>query len=378
MPPTESARAPRVEFLANSLVVGGAERVVERLLLHLPAHGLQTGLATLREPGPVGEALRERGVRVREELAPRRLDPLQPLAVRRHLRAVGADLVFVLDHSNALLYGRLGAALAGLPQVMAVHRTRRADGSASLGRADRLLMPLSQRVIAVSEGHRRYLVEEEGLPPERLTVIHNGIDPDRFRPSESPAQRRAVREELGLPVEATVAAVVAALRPEKNHELLLEAAATPSLRELHLAFVGEGRREPALRATARERGLDERVHWLGVRDDVDRLLPALDILVLPSHPKVETFPLCVLEAMGAGLPVVATQVGSLDEMVVDGSTGRLVSPGDAEALSGALRELLGDEALRRRWGRAGRARVVERFDSETMVRRTAELLHGLL
>jgi glycosyltransferase involved in cell wall biosynthesis len=364
----------RVAFVVDSLVVGGAERVVEALANGLGHEGFEVVVGCLRSPGPIGEALRTRGIRVDEGLATRRADPLQIPAVIRWLRGVGADVVLVLDHSNALFFGRVAARFAGLPAVAAVHRTRRADGSPSLGRIDRLLEPWTAALIAVSRGHADYLARDEGVDPSRLRVVHNGVDVDRFAAAAEPASRGPARTGLGIPSGALVFAIVAALRPEKNHESLLRAMAAPELEAARLAVVGDGERRDGLQTLATELGVGSRVHWLGWRDDVERVLAAVDVLVLPSHPNVETFPMCVLEAMAAARPVVATRVGSLEEMVDDGRTGWLVPPGDPGALTEALAEAASDPEERRRRGEAGRARVTQDFTEEQMVAGVAAVL----
>jgi len=259
--------------------------------------------------------------------------------------------------------------------VAAIHRTRRADGSPSLGRADRLLMGWTRRVIAVSREHGRYLREEEGLDAKRVTVIHNGVDPGRFPPRREGTDRAEHRRGLGLPPEGPVVGIVAALRPEKNHRLLLEAMVRiPKERRPHLAILGEGPTEARLRDAVAELALRPSVHWLGVRDDVPEVLASLDLLALSSDPNVETFPMCVLEAMAACLPVVSTDVGSLGEMVQDGRTGRLVPPGNPAALAEAIDTILSAPDAGAGLGRAGAARVAAEFTREAMVAKTAALL----
>jgi glycosyltransferase involved in cell wall biosynthesis len=150
--------------------------------------------------------------------------------------------------------------------------------------------------------------------------------------------------------------------------------AAPELEHARLAVVGDGERREGLQTLAAELGVDTRVHWLGWRDDVERVLAAVDGLVLPSHPNVETFPMCVLEAMAAARPVVATRVGSLDEMVEDGRTGWLVPPDDPAALTAALVRAASDPDERGRRGEAGRARVAKNFTEMQMVSGVAAVL----
>ena len=259
--------------------------------------------------------------------------------------------------------------------MVAVRRTRRADGSPSLGRIDRLLMPWTASVIAVSRGHAEYLRREEGIDETRLRVVYNGVDPARFATADEPSRREAERRSLGLPVDAPTVGIVAALRPEKNHEALLRILVREDLRDVRLVIVGDGTRRQELERRARDLGLTDRIVWAGWRDDVVGVLAAIDTLVLPSHPNVETFPLCVLEAMAAGRPAVATAVGSLDEMIVDGETGWLVPPDDDDALATALAEAARRPDERSRRGEAARRRLREHFDEAQMVEAVAGVLH---
>ena len=210
-----------------------------------------------------------------------------------------------------------------------------------------------------------------------LRVVHNGVDPARFGAARHEGRRAAERADLGLDDAATVFGIVAALRPEKNHEALLGVLARPELSHAHLLVVGDGARRRELEARARELGLDDRVHWLGWRDDVVGVLAAIDALVLPSHPNVETFPLCVLEAMAAARPAVVTDVGSLDEMVIDGQTGWIVPPGDDDALARALVEA-SDAAQSTARGEGARRRLEERFDEDQMLAKTAAILNEVV
>ncbi|MBK7947565.1 MAG: glycosyltransferase [Deltaproteobacteria bacterium] len=141
-----------------------------------------------------------------------------------------------------------------------------------------------------------------------------------------------------------------------------------------VAIAGRGDEEPNLRRLAAELGIGSRVHLLGLRNDVDRLLEAADVFVQPS--RSEGLPLAVLEAMAAGLPVVATRVGGMGEAVVDGETGMLVGAERPDELARALRSLLEDDALRRRMGIEARARAEAEFSVETMARRYVELFRS--
>ena len=211
--------------------------------------------------------------------------------------------------------------------------------------------------IAPSEASRRTLLASgPWLGPGDVTTVHNGIDPGPFE-AAPPA-------ELGLPEGAVAVGYVGRLHPEKGvGELCRAWAGLAGARpELHLVVVGEGSYEAEMR---RILGDAPRVRWLGYREEVAPVLAALDLFVLPSWQ--ESFGLAAVEAMAAGLPVVASRTGGLEEVVVDGGTGVLVPPRDPEALAAAVVELAADPERRRRLGRAGRERVRERFTVERMV-----------
>lgn len=235
--------------------------------------------------------------------------------------------------------------------------------------AYRVLDRLGVPIVAVSGDLAGYLSQAFGLPRERIQVIHNGIP----IPEMAGVDRAKARLACGLDVEGLLVLAVGNLYAVKDHATLLRAAAL--LPGVHFAIAGRGEEEANLRALARELSIESRVHLLGLRDDVDRLLAAADVFVQPS--RSEGLPLAILEAMGHGLPVVATRVGGMAEAIVEGETGRLVEPGQPEALADALRVLLEDADRRRRAGEAGRARAVSQFSVEGMALRYEALYDRL-
>lgn len=364
-----------VAFVASTLVTGGAERQVAHLLLHLSAGSFRPRVYLLREPGAVGDELAARGVPVLSRLAPGRPpSPVALLAFVRRLRADRIRLLYCLDHTNAVVTATIASRIVRrLPVLLAVHTTGQWE-KASLPPPVRASLGGIARVLAVAEAQKRYLVESEGIPAGRITVIRNGIPP--LDPAALPS-RDAARASLGIaPGDGPVAGIVAMLRPEKAHENFLAAARAVLDRHPRAVFllVGDGPRRAELESLAAGLGLGERARFLGLRADVPRILPALDLSVLASHPRVETLPLSQLEAMSLGIPVVATRVGALDEMVTDGVEGRLVAPGSAEALAAAMLDVLADPERARRMGLAARERVARDYSIERVVRETEELM----
>ena len=240
--------------------------------------------------------------------------------------------------------------------------------------AESLLMAGTDAVVVSARSAKAHYVGQIHANPDRIEVIYNGVD---WRQIEPGASRPELRARLGFDDRAVVAGVIARLTPQKGHFQLLDALArTPGLESLRLLVVGDGELRPELESAVTVRRLHERVRFLGMRRDLGDLLAAMDIFVLPSL--WEGLPLSLLLAMGAGLPVVATRVAGIPEVVDDEVTGLLVPAGDPAALGSALARLRADAVQRKRLGAAARAAVLPRFGVDAFVRATTGLYDRLL
>jgi glycosyltransferase involved in cell wall biosynthesis len=239
---------------------------------------------------------------------------------------------------------------------------------------DRLVARFVDRVIAVSEAARAFLISGKGYPAQKIVVVPNGRDLSMFRPGVG---REALRKELGLDRSVPIVGVVGRLEPQKGHAYLLEA--WPSIvgefPDARLLVVGDGSLRARLEARAGELGVAASVIFTGFRADVPRVLDAVDVVALPSL--YEGMPLTAIEASAMGRPVVATAVDGTPEVVREARTGRLVPPADAGALSRAIRGLLRDPLGAQRLGRAGRDFVADRFDLDRQVASTARVYREL-
>ena len=225
---------------------------------------------------------------------------------------------------------------------------------------------LNDRVIAVSDATRRYHRSYNLVRADRMVTIHNFVDYDRF--SRAPAEvRAATRASLGVDDASPLVGIVGSVRPGKGQLRLVGAmpkilAAAP---ETRLLMVGEADEETyvaRIKATADRLGVASQIEWTGRFEDARAAMAALDVLALPTSEA--SIPLSMLEAMAAGLPVVATDMGGIPECIVPGETGTLVPLGDLDALVSAIVALVRDPAMRRRYGEAGRRLVSERFSPE--------------
>jgi glycosyltransferase involved in cell wall biosynthesis len=282
------------------------------------------------------------------------------------------DAIVTVGAGDKMFWGRLAARLAGVPVIAsALHSTGMPD---SVQFSNRLLAPITDAFIAVAEPHGRYLAEHEGCTASKIRVIPNGVDCDRFRPRPCDPD---LRDALSLPQDAPVVGILAALRPEKNHELFLRAAARVhhAMPAVRFILIGDGPRRADLETLAKELSISQAVRFLGTRSDVPELLALTDVMLLTSH--MEANPVSILEAMATGKPVVATKVGSVAESVLEGQTGYLVPPGGEEELAQRTLELLRDRSLAAALGRAGRQHVLDHWSIDRMVEGYQDVLGGI-
>lgn len=372
-PPTRLApladRGPlRVMFLLTSMPVGGAETLLVNLVRRLDRGRFLPELCCLKTLGPLGEEL-AREIPTCSGLLRGKYDLRVLRRLTRVLRQRRSDALVTVGAGDKMFWGRLAAWRAGLPVVVsALHSTGWPD---AIGRLNRLLTPLTDAFVAVAEPHGRYLVERERFPAAKVRVIPNGVDLARFANCDA---RRATRQRLGVSQDAPLAGIVAALRPEKNHEQFLRAAAQVwrRLPQARFLVVGDGPQRPKLDALVDELGLRQCVLMLGSRADVPELLSALDLFVLTS--RMEANPVSILEAMAAGKPVVAPSVGSIAESVEHGQSGFLTEPGSADDTARRMIEFLTQPEFAQAAGRAGQRRVQQRWSLEAMVRGYEDLL----
>ena len=372
-------RPPRLLYIGNSLDVGGSEVLGLEIFRRLHPGRFRIEAVCLKARGTLADEYENAGVRVDANMLATRLDPLGPLRLARTLAGRRFDLLLVEPGRNALLLATLARTLTrGRATASWIMATGKWGRRRQFNRTERLLLRRLEAVVVIAETQKRYLVEREGLSPANLHLIPNGVDIDRFHPR--PDLRAGARAALGLADGDFAIGIVASLTPEKAHGILVEAAARLRAEGLpvRLVVAGEGGERPVIEAAIAAAGLAGRAILLGIRRDLDRAVyPALDLQVLVSHPYRETLPVSILEGMACGLAVVATRVGSVHDLVLDGETGLLVPPGDPRAVAGAIRALMLDPSRRAAYGRAGRERAARRLSFERMVEAYADLFERL-
>ncbi|MDQ7841235.1 MAG: glycosyltransferase [bacterium] len=380
--PEQAARSPdarpRVLHVITLSDWGGAQAHV--LALARGFRHLYDVTVACGPGGPLVARLQKEGIRTVEIPGlTRNPRPLADLATLVRLSRWMRRERFALVHchsTKAGLLGRVAARAAGIPAVLFTAHGWPFAGSwwppiirALLVLAERAAARFTTTIICVSHHDREAALRAGIGPPERLVVIPNGIAPE-------PWLADSAAEEGGRGTgEPCTAVMVGRFKEPKDPVTLVNAWARVGAAH-RLLLVGDGPMRPEVEALVRKQGLEGRVAVLGARDDVPVLLRSSDIFVLSS--RWEGMPLAVIEAMMGGLPVVATDVGGVSEAVVNGETGLLVPPGNADALSVALDRLLTDPALRRRMGEAGRRRALEHFTEERMLAETAAVYERAL
>ena len=360
-------------YLAHAFHVGGAEEMVLTLTRRLPErYGRR--VCCIHDAGPIGEEIRRSGVATDVlGLTPGARRPQDVWKLRRYLQRTRPHIVhtFLL---TASVYGRLAAIMAGVPVVIGTEvniyeRKRRAHVL-----AERWLMRGTDCVIASAESVRDFYIDQVHADPARVKVVYNAVD---WSALHTTTTRDEMRAALGVPASAHVITIIARLTEQKGHRVLFDAlASTPALRDAHLVIVGDGELRAPLVAQAEGLGLAARTHFTGSRRDLGNLLAATDVFVMPSL--WEGLPLSLVLAMGAALPVVATRVAGIPEVVEHGRTGLLVEAGDAQALGAALGALATDAELCTRLGDAACAFVRPRFGADEYVSAVTGLYDSLL
>jgi glycosyltransferase involved in cell wall biosynthesis len=361
----------RILYVITTPDHGGAQVNLLDLLSGWP-EGIERIVAT-GEEGFLTEEARKIGVDV--VIIPHLSRPLRPihdvLAYREIVTVIEErqpDLVHC-HSSKAGLLGRLAATSVGVPAVFTVHGWAFEDGiwwfQRTIGRMAEFLAAKicrDQHVITVAEADRLLAIDRDVIESERMTTIHNGIEDDLRVADPS------------FPGTATIV-MVARFSDQKDHETLFKALAGVA-EPFRMMLVGDGPLFESTHNLAKEVGVASQVEFLGNRQDVPDILAGAQIFVLSSH--WEGFPISILEAMRAGLPVVATDVGGVSEAVIDGETGFVTPPRDAEALGNAVQQLLSDPESRDSMGKKGRQRFVEHFGKEQMLAKTAKVYADLV
>ena len=365
-------KKPRVLHLITSFEVGGTERQAVELLKRIDRRRFDVSLAALRLEGPLYQEVAAIFPGVPQfpltsfynANAAKQLMRLRHLMVRKQVEILHAHDFY------AGLLGAVAGRLAGV-RVIACQRHMRLSDRRAHEWGTRLTHRLARRVLVNSEAIRDHLLAGGHIAPEKIVVIHNGLSDGAERAALDndgrAKQRAALLRELNLDEGAKLIGLVARLHPVKGHRYFIEAASRVAAVEpkAHFPLVGDGALRREIEEHAARLGVGDRVHLLGDRSDAALIAAGFDVAVSASLS--EGLPNAVMEAMAAGAPVVATAVGGTSELVIDGTTGFLVAPADAGALTLRILDALRNTERSASMAAHGRQRMLSQFSMRRMV-----------
>jgi sugar transferase (PEP-CTERM/EpsH1 system associated) len=356
-----------IQHVLLSLQPGGLENGVVNVVNGLNPRRFQSSICCLKQAGEFARRIPPNRAQIHEMGLRGGNDLLLPLRLAQLFRRTKTDIVHTRN-PEAFFYGFLGAKLGGVRAVIHSEHGRIFPEKPHRKLLQRFFSRFTDRIFAVSQQLKRDLVTHIGLSAARIEVLYNGVEPNTFHGRYRPATRR----ELGVRDSEIVIGSVGRLAPVKNYAILLNAVAgLGANHDVSVVLVGEGPERPVLEALADRLQIRRQVRFLGHRNDVPALLDGMDIFVLPSQS--EGMSNTVLEAMAAGVPVVASDAGGNTEIVRDKQDGLIFPRDDIEQLRVCLAILCDDSAYREHLGRSGYARVMQAFSIQAMIARYEEL-----
>ena len=369
--PEGHASPVKLMLITHDLNIGGLQRVVADIALNLDPARYEVSVLALREGGPFEKDLQEAGIPVYIlPMTPGRVDYFAFWKIRQLIVKLAPDIIHT-HNTQPFIEGTLAAMLAGRPAVVHTDHGRQFPDKRRYMWMEWLASKAVASIVSVSEDNKASLVKHEHIPACKIRVIPNGIDDKKYRTKIDSGLKRAA---LGVEPDAwPVLGWCGRLSPEKGLPVLLHALPDLVRRypRLRLLLIGDGASRKELESQAENAGMAPYIRFLGARSDVPEVLQVVDVFVLPSIR--EGLPLVLLEAMAAGVPIVATDVGGSRQAVHDGVTGYLVPSENPAALAQAVCRVLDDESLRRAFSEEGRRRFAEQFTIGQMVERYDEV-----
>jgi glycosyltransferase involved in cell wall biosynthesis len=363
----------KILYGIDSLKIGGAEMLLLNMLKRYhPKHQVEVVYFT---EGPLHEDVTAMGVPI-HRISKRGLkDPFAFLRLLRIIRRFKPDVIHThLTKSD--VSGQLMGFLGGVPvRVVSLHNNDSWRTNSFFSTLMRLIVSPAQKYIAVSEAVRDFIVENSHYPEDKMLVIENGIDLDRFDPAKiTPYDRKL----WGVSEDTPVVAIIGRLQPQKAHTVFLEAAAIvkQEMPQARFLIVGDGDLRDELEVKRDELGLQQEVIFAGIIRDIPAVLASVDLLTFSSD--WEGLPVALLEGMAMQKPVVSTAVGGVPLVVHDGVNGLLVAPRQPQKLAAELLRVLRDPALAQRLGQSARQTIAERYSAAVMHDRILDLYRNLL
>ena len=369
----------KIVYVITSTGVGGAEKILYHTIRGIDDNKYTVLLCTLKKKGVISKELEKHGVSVhclklseKEGLAGWFSSIMVLFRLFLYLREQRPTIIHsFLFRANILT--RIAGCLTGVPVI--ISSTRVMGGEKGYYHLiERVTSFMVDRYIAVSGSVKRYIIQKSKVHDGKVSIIYNGVKVK----NNSTSSMQNMKMYFGIEDEDNIIITVGRLHKQKGYSYLFHAISMveKEMPRLKLLIIGEGEDENNLKDLAESLDLNNKIIFAGLRYDVEKILPMTKIFILPSL--WEGMPNVLLEAMAAGKPVIATEVGGVPEVVLHGKTGILVPPEDSDAIANAMRYLLQDELKAKKMGEAGRLRVEEHFTIAGMLERTEDLYQELL
>ncbi len=376
-------RKYNIIFIIDGLGMGGAERLMVPILRDMDRECFEPRVCVLqiKDGNPIAGDLRSLGIPVDLILVPHLRDVSALPRLYKYLKDVEADLVHTqLELADVM--GNLAAKFLRLPSVSTMHTMPSQDMKlkSRLHQSVELfaLRYFCNIVVSVSEEARKFYLDNSNIPPEKFLTIYNGIDLSLFENLDYQKERIKIRREFNIPSNAKLLITVAVLRELKGIQFMIHA--LPSVLseypEVYYLVVGDGSHHAFLEEEVDKAGVRDRVIFAGQRSNIPQLLAASDLFVLPTL--TEALPTVLAEAMAARLPIIASAVGGVPEMVLDGESGILLPIGDSKALAAACISLVADAERRKVMGERGWQIVAEKFNVHAQSNKLKDLYLDLI
>ncbi len=364
---------PKVIHAIETGEPGGAEAILVQLAISLSDGYEPIGL--VMEEGWTSRELTSRGILVECIPLEKSFDLSWVAKAVRFIKENNVELIHSHEFS-CNVYLTLAAKIARVPVICTAHGKNYYPERYYRRFAYRRVAAMADSFVAVSQDLKDFIVDAIGIKPKRINVVLNGVNIDQFEQKQYDSEK--IRAELSLAENNFVIVVVAALFEMKGHKDLMQALSLlgEQGKSVKLLFVGDGYYRSNLMALSKQLGLDDKINFLGFRSDVAQILAASDLFILPSYS--EGLPVSVLEAMAAKVPVIATRVGGLGELINDGVNGYLVEPKAAEQLADKIKYCIDSPASAEAISKAAYTLVNKQFSGEAMLEQYLAIYRKLL
>ncbi len=365
----------KILFLVVHLNYGGAEVGLLTTLKNIRKDLFDYKILSIERKGPVGEEIEKAGFEVTYLNSRARLYNLALIfKIVRVLKEERPDILHTsLFYAN--FFGRIASLFWKPSVIITEERSMYTEKKFYHIMLDKLLSGMTDKIIVCSNSVLEFTVQQEKIGKEKFYLIYNAVDADRFSVNET---KEALRRRYGFPEQGFIVGSVGSLIPKKGHNLLIEAAVdlSKNIPDFRLLIIGEGESKPFLTEMSRRYGLNNSVNFLGARSDVPQLLKAMDVFILPSFQ--EGFPRTIIEAMYTGLPVMASKISGIPEIISDGENGLLLPVGNSAIIVAKCLMLYNDPGLRNKIGSSAKKKIESGYLPKDYVQKLEELYAGTL